>query len=59
MKKVVRLIIVALTLVSFTAAFADVGGTTSKGGGRSQAIVFPTDVTSSEDGTLLLPWQAF
>jgi hypothetical protein len=59
MKKVVRLIVVVLTLVGFSAAFADVGGTTSKGGGRSQAIIFPTDLTSGEDGTLLLPWQAF
>jgi hypothetical protein len=59
MKKIVRLIVVALTLVSFTAAFADVGGTTSKGGGRSEAIILPTDVTSGDDATLLFPWQAF
>jgi hypothetical protein len=59
MKKVLRLIVVVLTLVSFSAAFAEVGGTTSKGGGRSQTIIKLVDITSSEDPTLLFPWQTF
>jgi hypothetical protein len=59
MKKVLRFVLVTLTLVSFTAAFADgVGGTGSKGGNRSQTIIFPTDLTSG-DSTTLLTWSTF
>jgi hypothetical protein len=59
MKKVLRLIVVALTLVSFTAAFADVKGTTGKNGGRSQSINSPVDITLGQDLTLLFLWQMF
>jgi hypothetical protein len=58
MKKVLRFVLVTLTLVSFTAAFADVGGTGSKTGNRSQAITLPTDLTSDDSVTNLI-WTTF
>ena len=59
MKKVVRLIVVVLTLVGFSAAFAEVGGTTKPGGGRSEIIMNPVDSTIGEDLTLLFSWETF
>lgn len=59
MKKGLRLIVVALTLLSFTAAFADVGGTTSKGGGRSETIINFDGIMLGENTTMMFPWQIF
>jgi hypothetical protein len=60
MKKVLRLIVVVLTLISFSAAFADIGGTTKPGGNRAQILsIEPAGITLGDDLTLLSPWQIF